>query len=127
MLSINYKIITRLGLLLLALGLLFLYGRYDPTLSAYFPACPFHSFTGLLCPGCGSQRALHHLLNLELAAAFQQNPLLLLSMPYVAAGYAFELVPVSEKAMRWRNFFFGRKAILFVLLLVISFWILRNL
>ncbi|MGB7786560.1 MAG: DUF2752 domain-containing protein [Salinimicrobium sp.] len=96
-------------------------------MSAHFPACPFHSITGLLCPGCGSQRALHHLLNFEIGAAFHQNQLLLIAFPYVAAGYAFEMLPLSEKSMRWRNFFFGRKAIIFVLLLVISFWILRNL
>jgi hypothetical protein len=37
--------------------------------------CPFHAVTGLFCPGCGSLRAMHHILNLRFAPAFSHNPL----------------------------------------------------
>jgi hypothetical protein len=35
--------------------------------------CPFHSATGLWCPGCGMTRALHHVVHGELGAAFASN------------------------------------------------------
>lgn len=62
-------------------GVLFL---FDPSRSAFYPVCYFHQFTGWLCPGCGSLRALHHLTHGELATAFRCNPLLVLALPALA-------------------------------------------
>ncbi|MEO8069153.1 MAG: DUF2752 domain-containing protein [Flavobacteriales bacterium] len=53
-----------------------------------FPSCPFHLLTGLLCPGCGSQRALHDLMHLRVGEAFDQNALLVLSIPLLLAQWA---------------------------------------
>ena len=39
----------------------------DPTTSGVFPPCPIHAITGLHCPGCGSLRPTHQLLNGNLA------------------------------------------------------------
>ena len=77
------------GLLAAALGmcaavLLFL---FDPTSSSFYPTCLFHQMTGLLCPGCGSLRAMHQLLHGHLATAFRFNPLLMLALP-LGAGFA---------------------------------------
>jgi len=60
---------------------------FDPSGYSFFPICVFHQTTGLLCPGCGSLRALHQLLHGHLLIAFRFNPLLLLSLP-VAGWYA---------------------------------------
>ncbi|MDE7397749.1 MAG: DUF2752 domain-containing protein, partial [Muribaculum sp.] len=38
-----------------------IYAVFDPTLP-WFPKCLFRQLTGLECPGCGSQRAIHALL-----------------------------------------------------------------
>jgi hypothetical protein len=57
---------------------------FDPRQHAFYPTCLFHSTTGLLCPGCGSLRALHELLRGHLATALRFNPLLIISMPFVA-------------------------------------------
>lgn len=46
----------------------------DPTEGLGIP-CPFRTVTGLLCPGCGSGRALHHLLHGEVGLALAHNPL----------------------------------------------------
>ena len=35
------------------------YVALDPATCAVFPRCPFYVLTGLKCPGCGSQLALH--------------------------------------------------------------------
>ncbi|HVV70051.1 MAG TPA: DUF2752 domain-containing protein, partial [Verrucomicrobiae bacterium] len=43
--------------------------------------CIFHQTTGLLCPGCGSLRALHQLLHGNWVAAFHYNALLVGCLP----------------------------------------------
>jgi hypothetical protein len=56
---------------------------FDPSRYGFYPICLFHSTTGLLCPACGSLRALHQLLHGHLAAAFHLNPLLVVALPMV--------------------------------------------
>lgn len=120
---------TRIGFAAISLlSLLVVYALFDPALESFFPPCPFHSLTGFLCPGCGSQRALHHLINLRPEIAFSYNPLLIISIPYVLAGaFLDHYSSHSSKVLKWRQFFFGRRAIFLVLFIIISFWILRNL
>lgn len=79
------------------------------------------------CPGCGSQRAVHHLLNAEIKQAFTLNPLLVLSIPYLIAGLFFEVLPLSERGLKARKFLFGTKAIIVILVIVIGFAVWRNL
>ena len=116
---------------IIALGflmLLVLYAYFDPAQADFFPACPFHSLTGFLCPGCGSQRALHHLLNLQVSTAYSYNPLLIISLPYILTATVGDHIPnLSPALLKWRKIFFGRNAIIIVLLIIISFWIFRNL
>ena len=57
---------------------------FDPNRHAFYPRCMFHRSTGLLCPGCGSLRAMHQLLHGHLAAAFHDNALLISSLPLLA-------------------------------------------
>ena len=57
------------------MALLPLYYFYDPQ-GGGFPACPFYQLTGLFCTGCGSQRALHDLLHLDLGSSLGHNLLL---------------------------------------------------
>ena len=59
--------------------------RFDPNRYPFYPVCAFHHATGLLCPGCGSLRAIHQLLHGHLATAFRFNPLLILALPFLAA------------------------------------------
>jgi Protein of unknown function (DUF2752) len=54
---------------------------FDPSQGGIYPVCLFHRMTGLMCPGCGSLRAIHQLLHGHLGSAFQFNPLLIISMP----------------------------------------------
>jgi hypothetical protein len=50
-------------------------------LFALVPPCLFHEITGLYCPGCGTTRALQHLVRGEPLAALGSNPLLFLALP----------------------------------------------
>jgi len=56
---------------------------FDPSQYHFYPLCVFHQTTGLLCPGCGSLRALHHLLHGNIHTAFRFNPLVVLCLPFV--------------------------------------------
>lgn len=75
-----------ISVVILTTGVLILIA-FSPSKAGWFPPCPFHSLTGLYCPGCGSLRALHLLLHGQIAGAFRMNPLLLFSLPVIAAAY----------------------------------------
>lgn len=84
--------------------------------------------TGWQCPGCGSQRAVHYLLNGHFAAAWQMNPLLLVAIPYLITGFVVEFL---HKKYAWaetvRQKLYGTTAAWTVLGLIIIFTILRNI
>jgi hypothetical protein len=99
----------------------------DPNVYPFFPKCPFLVLTGLECPGCGSQRAIHQLLHLNIAGAFYQNPLLVFYVPYVMVGIYLEYLGGKGKHPHFRNIFFGKNAAIIILLSIILFWIGRNI
>src|SRR6185436_5860637 len=68
---------------ILGAGVLFL---FNPAEKGIYPLCLFHASTGLLCPGCGSLRAMHQLLHGNLVAAMHYNALLVLCLP-IGAWY----------------------------------------
>lgn len=104
-----------------------LYFVFDPSSTNLFPKCPFLSLTGFKCPGCGSQRALHHLLHLDVISAFQKNPLLVTALPYILFALSFEYLGLDKRYPKVRTFFMGRYAIFTLLVIVISYWITRNI
>lgn len=53
---------------------------FDPTV-APAPRCWFNALTGLQCPGCGSQRAIHALLHGHIAQAWHFNAALFFAVP----------------------------------------------
>lgn len=67
------------------LGLAAVYFMLDPARYP-FPRCPFLTLTGLYCPGCGSQRALHALLHGRVGQAAGLNLLAVLCLPLLAVG-----------------------------------------
>ena len=66
--------------------------NYDPASSGIFPQCPLHYLTGLYCPGCGSLRAMHQLLQGNLRAAWAMNPLTCILLPFLTYGLASEVL-----------------------------------
>lgn len=74
-----------LGLGVLLVGALGYIGLVDPHKpESIFPLCPFRLITGLNCPGCGALRMIHDLLHGDLAAAINDNVLLLIGVPLLA-------------------------------------------
>lgn len=55
---------------------------YDPLSYKIMPKCSFKLLTGLSCPGCGLQRAVHALLNGDPCKAIQYNYFFVYSGPY---------------------------------------------
>jgi hypothetical protein len=96
----------------------------DPVAASIFPPCRFHQWTGLLCPGCGGTRAVHHLLHGRLTLAFRYNPGLFLGIPLVGALAALSAwrprndgLPLVPSRWLWRG----------AILLFFVYWVVRNL
>lgn len=103
--------------------LILVYKTYNPLDSVFFPKCPFKAATGYDCAGCGSQRAVHHLLNLNIGEAFRENMLLVVSIPYITAGFLFNIYKDKQNPVfiKWRRRLFGLYATYIALFIVISF------
>lgn len=72
---------TAVALLVLAA----VYFVFDPNVDGLFPRCGFFVLTGLKCPGCGSQRALHALLHGDVVGAFRLNMWIPVAAVYIGA------------------------------------------
>lgn len=126
-----YKILKNkwflIGILFLcSIPLFFIYKEYNPTQNSFFPKCVTKTFLGVDCPGCGSQRAFHQLLNGNIGGALHYNPLFVLSLPYLALGVLLYALSPTPSVLLWRRRLYGYVAVRFVLILVILFTILRN-
>ena len=113
------------SVLLAGVGVLcFLLFFIDPATAPFYPACPFHSLTGLYCPGCGSLRATHSLLHGCISKAFSLNPLLVLFLALVGLSRLSDtFIPSLGRGFLFQGRFSGW----FVLTIVVAFWILRNI
>lgn len=119
--TFKWPLIALLGIILAVV-----YYLIDPAVNQFFPKCPFYWLTGYKCPGCGSQRAVHYILNGELKNAFMANPLLISAFPYILLGFAFDYTSLKTRYPVMRNFLFGKKAIIITIIIVVAYWILRN-
>jgi len=120
------KQIQLLLYLVLGFGLIAVYSTFNPEFSSFFPSCPFHSLTGLYCPGCGSQRAIYDLLHAKFLRAFSHNPLLILGiLTGVYKAMLWVKYPNSKDAPN--NLLYHQRTPWVVLIIIIGFWILRNI
>jgi len=106
---------------------LIVYYLFNPGESSFFPQCPFHYLTGWDCPGCGSQRALHHLLHLNIKGAFLSNPLLISAIPYLIICVYLEYFGGKKKHPKIRKALYSKRAVLTIFILIMVFWVVRNL
>ena len=104
---------------------LYLFNPASPANQGIFPKCPFRLLTGWQCPGCGSTRAFHQLLHGHLLAAFELNPLVMLTLPFIVYG----LIGFTRSAVTGqpqRRVFIPPFYLWAWLVLLIAFWIFRN-
>jgi len=77
-----------LAAMLAAAGMLVMLRIFDPATAGVFPPCPIRYLTGWYCPGCGSLRAIHQLLEGNFRAAWAMNPLGVTLLPFLIYGLA---------------------------------------
>lgn len=123
MARIRKPVVAVMAICLVALAVV-VYYAFDPARTP-FPRCPFLMLTGLQCPGCGSQRAIHALMHLNIGAAWHYNALLVVSVPYV-------IILLIARYSRWGQVHLYRAANHYLLIwayfaLVILWWVLRNI
>ena len=114
------------GAALALLGGAAVFFAFDPASSGFYPQCPFRALTGLDCPGCGTLRGLHQLARGDLIAALDLNPLMVLSLPFVA----FSALSRAAGELRGRpvpSIFVPSAWIWMLLVAVISFFVIRNI
>lgn len=111
------RLLYAVAALAVLLGI-FAYASVDPA-THWFPRCPIYVLTGLKCPGCGSQRALHQLLHFHFRAAFGYNALVVASLPLLAFAIAAELLRDRLPGLRA---FLGRRVVAWVLVGIIAAW-----
>ncbi len=116
----------KLGLLLLLVPLAALFFHLDPATQPIFPKCIFHSLTGLHCPGCGSQRAIHDLLHFDIEGVVQNN---FLFLPALVISIYGIIVPFSNRYFNtsFKNFLNHPKTPVIIALLILLFWVIRNI
>jgi hypothetical protein len=102
-----------------AVGVWVLY-TFPPAAYSFYPRCPFRLVTGMLCPGCGTTRALHHLLHGRVEEAFRLNPMLfvlmavfLFALPSIVRGRRPDFL--MKPWFAWAAFF-----------VLTGYWIVRN-
>lgn len=110
---------------LLGVAVYFNFDPANPSLSKFFPKCPFYTITGLKCPGCGSQRAIHALLNVDLARAAHYNALFLVAVPLIALYWIADLVKKRHPALD--NVLSHPITIIILLVAVVAWTVLRNI
>ena len=118
---------------LLALAAAVLLLRFPPDQYSFYPQCPIHTYLHLLCPGCGTTRALAALLHGRLREAFHLNALLLAAILPAAAVYTVAAIAALVRQPRGGEFHWPRLPgpqfpwIYTGLTLAVAFAILRNL
>ena len=121
---VNRRFTALLLWLSIAIGATYLF-IFEPGKTGFFPACPFRAVTGFTCPGCGSTRGLHRLVHGDVVGAFEFNPLMVLSLPFLL----YALVRYTSAAVSGRpiqKHFVKPKYLWMLCAVIMSFWVFRN-
>ncbi len=123
----DIKAASKIAVLTIALsGFIAIYYLFNPSQVVFIP-CPLYFTTGLYCPGCGSQRAIHALLHVDIVSAFRFNPLMVLTMPILIYGLGITLTN-WVKGTRYRFMLFYSKFFIYGYFgTALVYWVLRNI
>jgi len=80
------KVIKKYIILVIILISYFFINKY----TGFGIPCPFHSITGLECPGCGITRCLFAIIQFKFKEAFYYNPLVFIYLPFIVAFFIYE-------------------------------------
>jgi hypothetical protein len=99
---------------------------FDPATSRIFPPCPVLYLTGWYCPGCGSLRAIHQLLEGNFRAAWALNPLAIVFLPFLFYGLASHAL-YEIRGRHLPSVFLRAEWIRALAVLIVLYGIARNL
>ncbi|MBO5698794.1 MAG: DUF2752 domain-containing protein [Bacteroidaceae bacterium] len=114
-------------LLLLLLIVVFAYLYFSmPGGEVWWLKCPWYVLTGWQCPFCGLQRFMHALLNGDVVAAWNYNPLLWFLLPYLAFLASGNVSPRIATSRLYR--YLTLPCVVIVVLTILLLWgIVRNM
>lgn len=116
--------VLKISIFIIAAGAaLLLYFFVEPK-NDILPKCFFHELTGFYCPGCGVQRSFHAILHGHFLTAANFNLLFVLFLPLIIY---FILVFVLDKKHSRSSFVYKPNFSIAIVIIVVSFWVLRNL
>ncbi len=107
--------------------LLIVFFVFDPEKNLLFPPCLFHKLTGYQCPGCGIQRAVHHLLHFRLGQACHYNVLAVAALPLIALLIYLENLGGKRRFTKLHQRLTSSRFSIVVLGLILVYWVLRNM
>ena len=119
--------LKKIGILIFILLFLGIFFFINPGEVAFMPKCLFHWLTGLNCPACGTQRALHQLLHLHLREAWEYNLFLVISLPYALALIVSHWFNPNHRFDQLKAFCHRRAIVNTYLILFTAWWIIRNI
>jgi len=119
----KYKALIIVGFIAAVAAVLFL---FNPEVSSLYPNCPLNKYTGLYCPGCGTQRAAHEILHGNIAQAFSLNALFTLSVPF-AIYYSFVEIFNRMAKTNLKNLEFNTRNLIILIIIAAVFMIFRNI
>lgn len=121
-----FKKIKWFAIIFGGLSLVLFYFFINPNEANFFPECPLYYTTGIYCPGCGSQRATHQLLNFNVFGVLQKNVLYFISL--LILGYHLTVLGINALFKKnIYNYVNHPKTPLVILGIIVIFWILRNI
>ena len=120
-----FRFILLCCLILAIWGTFFLFPATDYAPGTVYPKCPFHALTGLHCAGCGSLRTMSCLAKGDFTRAWTKNKLAIILMPFVIWGF----LAYGARCFKipFPLIFVKPILIWLLLVLIILFWICRNI
>ncbi len=95
--------------------------RFPPEVYAIYPVCPVWRFFHVLCPGCGTTRAMADLLRGDVRGALRMNALTTVLLPLLGFVFAERSVfPGRRRILRDEHMAAGLLAVALV------FGVVRN-
>lgn len=120
-------IIVVISVLVLTL-ILIMYYNYEESDSGWSVQCGLYQATGLYCPGCGGQRALHYLLHGQIGKALRYNLLFVAGIPFfIYLYYVLVRVYLLKGKYNAQSFIFSKNFAIIFLLIFLVYFVLRNI
>jgi len=99
----------------------------DPVKYKFMPKCLFKLVTGLSCPGCGFQRAMHALLHGNIIEAIKYNLFLTIGIPYLFSLLFANVVLKGERQLKVLSILEGPQMAWFYVISFTIWFIVRNI